>query len=55
MFKVERSNENDKTLINNLKQLNFNFNAKQNYHLTITVKAYFKQARNRTENNLKTH
>ena len=33
-----RSKENDKNLINNLKQLNFNFNVKQNCHLTITVK-----------------
>ena len=42
MFKVKRDKENNKTLINNLKQSNFNFNVKQNYHLTISVKAYFK-------------
>ena len=35
----KRSKENDKTLVNNLKQLNFNFNVKQNFHLTITVKS----------------
>ena len=38
MFKVKRGRDKDKTLINNLKQYNFNFNVKQNYHLTITVK-----------------
>ena len=42
MFKVKRGRDKDKTLINNLKQSNFNFNVKQNYHLTIIVKAYFK-------------
>ena len=42
MFKVKRGREKDKKLINNLKQPNFNFNVKQNYHLTISVKAYFK-------------
>ena len=35
----KRSKENYKTLINNLKQLNFNLNVKQNYYLTITDKA----------------
>ena len=42
MFKVKRGRENAKTLINNLKQPNFKFNVKYNYHLTILVKSYFK-------------
>ena len=41
MFKVKRGRDKDKTLINNLKQPNFNFNVQQNYHLAITVKAHF--------------
>ena len=42
MFKVKRGRDKDKNLINNIKQSNFNFNVKYNYHLAITVKAYFK-------------
>ena len=36
MFKEKINKGNNKTLINSLKQLDFN--VKQNYHLTITVK-----------------
>ena len=42
MFKVKRGTDEDKTLINNLKQCNFKFDVKQNYHLTISVKYFFK-------------
>ena len=42
MLKVKRDREKDKTLINNIKQPNFNFNVKYNNQLTIIIKAYFK-------------
>ena len=42
MFKVKRGRDKNKTLINNLKQPNINFDVKYNYRLTISVKACFK-------------
>ena len=50
MFKVKRGRDKDKTLTNNLKQPNFNFDVKQNYHLTIQSK----HSSNTKETELKT-